>query len=131
MIKKVSTAILFLFLSSSYCMADDNSDPTVIPIQKGSDPGKGHRPKSLPGHDICDNIDCYWQDGTLYINFAIPEGDATAIIWRTSGVTTYNFSTSEGAAIPCGPDYDITRLEIRTLNATYYNVSENDHDLIF
>lgn len=130
MLNRFLTLILFTAIANFAVLADDGGTKN-IPITKDTDPNKGHRPQGLPGHDICDNVGCYWQDGTLYISFAIPEGDATAIIWRTSGVTTYSFSTSEGAAIPCGPDYDITRLEIRTLNATYYNVSENDHDLIF
>lgn len=129
MLNRFVTLILFTIIANFAILADDGGTKT-IPVTKDTDPNKGHRPKSLPGHDICDDVDCYWQDGTLYINFAIPEGDATVILWRSSGVTSYGFSTSEGAAIPCGPDYDIIRLEIHTDSAIYYNVSNNDNDFI-
>lgn len=118
---------IVLFAVTAPCIYAE--EPHNIPVNRDKDNGNTNRPTGLPGYEVCDDVDCYWQDGVLYIYFAKPEGEATAIVRRLTGVVSYSFQTSEGAAIPCGPQYDIEHVEIHTSDAIYYSVSDNGYDI--
>lgn len=112
----------FLLLVSLAAMPAYAGAPTpIIPITP--DPGEGGDvPKPQDDGDC--GVMCYWQDGALYIFFAVPEGDASVTVWCADGCRTAVFSTADGCMIPCAAYTDIISIEIRTEHGAYRGVAE-------
>lgn len=74
------------------------------------------------------HIECYYGEGKIYIEFDIPEGEATLKIINTENELVVNqyFNSMNPLTYYIGDNSNLTRLEITTNNGNIYEGWLND-----
>lgn len=127
--KRIIPLTFVAFLGATTACADNSSldsptpPPVGIPIfPENPTPGKGGKPKA----PSLQSITCVYDNGSLLIGFAVPEGDCILYVTdETTGFTTqYTFNTEDEAEISVGT-LSSAYLEFHTSNGHVYSGQMN------
>ena len=88
---------------------------TKVPIKNKKEPSPIARPHA-PSRQ---QIDCYYLDGILYIEFLLPEGECQMTVTYDCGIEDYLFSSTIPSEIYMG-ELDEFDIEIETENGNTY-----------
>ncbi len=119
---KTITITLLILLSALFVNADDKSkekEPKYLPINLE----KGDLPTTRPrAPAMAADIECYYYDGYIHIEFSEAEGDATLrlVDEMTTESASYSFSTLSPFTVYIGVPTDVLRIEVVTSYGNTY-----------